>query len=71
MFRLAGADLARVRPTSAAAYGHPVPLPDYSALAHDRWREIGAAPPRHWRPALREAMESFAEQMPGWTRDRS
>jgi dTDP-4-dehydrorhamnose reductase len=56
VFRLAGADPARVRPTSTAAFPRPAPRPAYSALGHDRWREAGLAPLRDWRSALHEAL---------------
>jgi dTDP-4-dehydrorhamnose reductase len=56
VFRLAGADPSRVRPTSTAAFPRPAPRPAYSALGHDRWRGIGLAPPRDWHSALHEAL---------------
>nr|BAQ21934.1 putative TDP-sugar reductase [Streptomyces versipellis] len=59
IFRLAGADPRRVRRTSSLAYRRPAPRPAYSVLGHDRWREAGVAPIRHWRPALAEAMPAL------------
>ncbi|MFJ3230900.1 dTDP-4-dehydrorhamnose reductase [Streptomyces sp. NPDC086787] len=63
VFLLAGADPDRVRPTSSAAFPRPAPRPAYSALGHERWRETGLAPPRHWRSALREALPRIREEM--------
>ncbi|MHB9857283.1 dTDP-4-dehydrorhamnose reductase [Streptomyces sp. YIM S03343] len=56
VFRLAGADPARVRPTGTAAFPRPAPRPAYSALGHHRWPEAGLTPPRDWRSALHEAL---------------
>ncbi|MGW7257266.1 dTDP-4-dehydrorhamnose reductase [Streptomyces sp. NPDC054834] len=56
VFRLAGADPDRVRPTDSRAFIRPAPRPAYSALGHDRWREAGLAPLRDWRSALHEAL---------------
>ncbi|GAA2898794.1 dTDP-4-dehydrorhamnose reductase [Streptosporangium fragile] len=56
IFRLIGADPGRVRPTTSEAFAAPARRPPYAVLAHGRWREIGAAPLRDWRTALREAL---------------
>ncbi|MGW7378272.1 dTDP-4-dehydrorhamnose reductase [Streptomyces sp. NPDC054794] len=63
VFRQVGADPARVRPTSSDAFSRPAPRPAYSVLAHGRWREIGLAPPRHWRSALHEALPHIRKEM--------
>ncbi|WP_432041189.1 dTDP-4-dehydrorhamnose reductase [Streptomyces cadmiisoli] len=56
VFGAVGADRARVRPTTSAAFTRPAPRPAYSALGHGRWREAGLPPPRDWRAALHEAL---------------
>ncbi|KUL55310.1 dTDP-4-dehydrorhamnose reductase [Streptomyces sp. NRRL F-4489] len=59
VFRLLGADPARVRPTTSDRYVRPAPRPAYSALAHDRWQAAGLPPLRHWRTALTEAFPTL------------
>ncbi|MFI6060350.1 dTDP-4-dehydrorhamnose reductase [Streptomyces sp. NPDC051286] len=55
IFRLLGADPARVRPTTSDAFVRPAPRPAFSVLGHDRWAAAGMAPIRDWRAALEEA----------------
>ena len=56
VFRLLGADPARVRPTtSGAAYQRPAPRPAYSVLGHDRWASGAIKPIGDWRAALKRA----------------
>jgi dTDP-4-dehydrorhamnose reductase len=55
VFRLLGADPARVRATSSDAYVRPAPRPSYSVLGHDAWAAIGIEPIGDWRLALRRA----------------
>jgi dTDP-4-dehydrorhamnose reductase/4-ketoreductase len=62
VFALIGADPDRVRPTSSAAFPRPAPRPAYSALAHDRWQEIGLPLPREWRSALHEALPRIRKE---------
>ncbi len=59
IYRLIGADPARVHPTTTEAFPRPAPRPAYSVLAHERWADIGLAPIRDWREALVEALPSF------------
>lgn len=64
VFRLIGADPARVRPTTGAAFPRPARRPAYSALAHGRWQEIGLPAPRDWRAALHEALPRIRKESP-------
>ncbi|MEU2336188.1 dTDP-4-dehydrorhamnose reductase [Streptomyces sp. NPDC006654] len=63
VFRLAGADPERVRPTDSRAFVRPAPRPAYSALGHARWREIGLEPSRDWRSALQDALPQIRKEM--------
>ena len=56
IFRLAGADPARVLPTDSTAFRRPAPRPANSVLGHRRWQEAGIAAMRPWQEALAEAM---------------
>jgi dTDP-4-dehydrorhamnose reductase len=59
VFRLRGADPARVRPSTSSQYRRPAPRPAYSVLGHDAWTAVGLRPIQDWRNALREAMSSL------------
>ncbi|MFE9854408.1 dTDP-4-dehydrorhamnose reductase [Streptomyces sp. NPDC005780] len=59
IFRLLGADPARVRPTTSGAYPRPAPRPAYSVLAHHRFAAAGIEPIRDWRAALDEAFPAL------------
>lgn len=56
VFELAGADPARVRPTTSDKFVRPAPRPAYSVLGHDAWATAGLKPIRAWDDALREAV---------------
>jgi dTDP-4-dehydrorhamnose reductase len=55
IFREAGLDPARVKPTDSAQFVRPAPRPAFSVLGHDAWGRIGVEPLRHWREALTDA----------------
>lgn len=57
IFRLAGADPARVLPTTSADFVRPAPRPAYSVLGHDRWDEQGIPAMRPWQEALSAAFD--------------
>jgi dTDP-4-dehydrorhamnose reductase len=59
IFRLLGADPARVRPTTSEKFVRPAPRPTYSVLGHDRWRAAGIVPIRDWRESLAEAFPAL------------
>ncbi len=55
IFRLLGADPARIRATTSSAQARPAPRPAYSVLGHDAWASAGLAPIPDWRLALKRA----------------
>jgi dTDP-4-dehydrorhamnose reductase len=57
IFRLAGADPARVLPTTSAEFVRAAPRPAYSVLGHDRWRAVGIPEMRPWPEALEAAFK--------------
>ncbi|MDT0456820.1 dTDP-4-dehydrorhamnose reductase [Streptomyces sp. DSM 41527] len=59
IFRLLGADPARVRPVTSDRYARPAPRPVYSVLGHGRWHAAGMTPLRHWHAALAEALPAM------------
>jgi dTDP-4-dehydrorhamnose reductase len=56
VFRLLGADPARVHETTSSAYPRPAPRPGYSVLGHDGWAPAGIEPIGDWRLALGRAL---------------
>ncbi|MHB1172090.1 MAG: dTDP-4-dehydrorhamnose reductase [Lacisediminihabitans sp.] len=55
VFREAGLDPDRVKPTDSSQFVRPAPRPAYSVLGHDAWRRVGLEPMRHWTDALAQA----------------
>ena len=56
IFRLAGADPERVRPTTTDSFPRPAPRPAFSVLGHDAWTQVGLPEMRTWDEALSEAL---------------
>ncbi|GHF52682.1 NAD(P)-dependent oxidoreductase [Streptomyces mashuensis] len=56
VFRLVGADPARVLPIGSERLTRPARRPEWSVLGHRRWPEAGLPPMRHWSEALTEAL---------------
>ncbi|MEX2441665.1 MAG: dTDP-4-dehydrorhamnose reductase, partial [Pontimonas sp.] len=63
VFRLAGLDPERIRPTTSDAFVRPAPRPPWSVLGHDAWNAAGLESPRPWQDALAEA---FPTLFPGF-----
>ena len=60
MFRLLGADPARVRPAKSSILARPAPRPAYSVLGHAAWGRAGLAPIGGWEQALRRGLPGLA-----------
>jgi dTDP-4-dehydrorhamnose reductase len=60
VFRLLGADPARVRPVTSGQYPRPAPRPPYSVLGHGAWAAAGIEPIRDWRRSLSDAIGVLA-----------
>jgi dTDP-4-dehydrorhamnose reductase len=60
IFRLLGADPARVRPIPGTALSRPAPRPGYSVLGHGSWSRAGVPPIADWQQALRRALPEVA-----------
>jgi dTDP-4-dehydrorhamnose reductase len=63
IFRLLGADPARVRPIPSSALARPAPRPAYSVLGHDAWTRSAMPAIGEWRLALERA---FPEVTAAW-----
>jgi len=60
IFRLLGADTARVRPVTSGAYPRPAPRPAYSVLGHDAWASAGIKPIPGWQLRLQQGLRAVA-----------
>jgi dTDP-4-dehydrorhamnose reductase len=60
VFRLLGADPARVRPITSSELGRPTPRPSYSVLGHDRWASAGLPRLPYWQDSLASAFPAIA-----------
>ena len=60
IFRLLGADPARVRPIPGTALPRPAPRPAYSVLGHGAWTRAGVPPIADWQQALKRALPEVA-----------
>jgi dTDP-4-dehydrorhamnose reductase len=59
VFRMLGADPARVRATPGSAYVRAAAWPSYGVLGHDAWAVTGIEPIGDWRLALRRALPAL------------
>src|SRR5499427_1490345 len=59
IFRLLGADTARVRPVASGAYPRPAPRPAYSVLGHGTWANAGLTPIPGWRSRLHQGFPAL------------
>lgn len=62
IFRLIGADPARVKAVTSEQFVRPAPRPAYSVLGHSQWQRVGLDEMRPWNEALAEALPGFQEQ---------
>jgi dTDP-4-dehydrorhamnose reductase len=59
IFKLSGADVARITPISSSELAIPTKRPRYTVLSHDAWAKTTVKPLSDWRIALAEAMPSI------------
>ena len=59
IFRLAEADIDRVKAVSSTEFIRPAKRPAYSVLSHDSWSKTTVQPMRDWRIALADAMPAI------------
>ncbi|BDZ51563.1 NAD(P)-dependent oxidoreductase [Frondihabitans sucicola] len=55
VFKVAGLDPDRVKPTDSSQFVRPAPRPSFSVLGHDAWQRAGLDAMRPWHEALTEA----------------
>jgi dTDP-4-dehydrorhamnose reductase len=58
IFRLIGADPARVIPVTSGHLVRPAPRPAYSVLGHRKWEECGIPVMRPWQNAITAGLDS-------------
>ena len=63
VFRLLGADPARVKAITTAEYPLPAPRPAYSVLGHNQWARAGLQEMPQWAESLRRAFPRVAASM--------
>ena len=59
IFKIAGADVNRVKPVSSSEYPRPAKRPSYSVLSHDAWAGTSVKPLSDWRIAIADAMPAI------------
>jgi dTDP-4-dehydrorhamnose reductase len=59
IFKLAGAEVDRIKAVSSAEFIRPVKRPSYSVLSHDSWSKTMVQPMRDWKIALADAMPAI------------